>query len=288
VEGQSQARQLIYRNYDQAELDAQYTNATQAPGGDPEFYFAQYREASARARSRFESRLDVAYGPGEMEKLDLFPASAAGAPTWIYIHGGFWRRLDKADSSLVASGLVPAGVSVVCINYALAPAVSVAEIVRQCREATRWTLEHVAEWDGAPERVFVGGHSVGGHLAGTVAASHPVAGVASISGVHDLEPVFLSYVNDWARLRRDEIVGLSPIHNLPPRPLPLLAAVGTLETDEFRRQNTIYAEAWRTRGYPVTEMVLEGLNHFTITLELGDPESSLTRALVSQMQTALT
>ncbi|MBV8601006.1 MAG: alpha/beta hydrolase, partial [Candidatus Eremiobacteraeota bacterium] len=91
----------VYRNYTQAELDAQYNNSPQAPGGDPAVYFAEYRERSRRARERFHARLDVPYGSSERERLDVFPAEP-GAPTWIFIHGGFWRRLDKSDFSFLA------------------------------------------------------------------------------------------------------------------------------------------------------------------------------------------
>ena len=283
--GPREARELIYRGYTQAELDAQYNNAPQAPGGDPEVYFARYREASRRARERFAGRLDLAYGEGPRERLDVFPA-AAGGPTWIFIHGGFWRRLDKSDFSFLAASFVPAGISLACVGYALAPQVGVAEIVRQCRTAAQWVFEHAHEWGGRPQRIFAGGHSVGGQLAALVAATHPVVGLSSISGLHDLEPVLLSYVNEWARLRRDELPALNPVDRIPARSLPLLAAVGSEENDEFKRQNALFAEAWRTRGYPTAEMTVPGANHYTIAQMLGDPASTLARKLHEQILSA--
>jgi arylformamidase len=222
-----------------------------------------------------------------MEKLDLFAVTAAEAPTFIFLHGGWWRRLDKSDFVYVADPLNAAGISVVNVNYALAPNVTIPEIVREVRAATRWTFEHARDWNGDPSRIFIGGHSVGGHLSGLAAVTDPVAGLTTISGVHDVEPVFLSYANEWAQMRAEDVVPLSPIKNLPSRNIPLIACAGAEETDEFRRQTTIYAQAWRERGYPVTESYLEKHNHFSIMLELADPKSALTQAIIAQCLSAV-
>ena len=270
----------IYHAFTQEELDRQYDNSRAVP--DYERFFSLYRELSERARRELPCRLDVASGTTSMEKLDIFPTGKRDAPTWIFIHGGYWRRLDKSDFSFVADPFTSAGVSVISVNYALAPNVSVDEIARQVRAATRWTLEHAGDWDGDPERVVIGGHSVGGQLAALAAASEDVQGLTSISGLADLEPVALSYVNEWARLARDDIVPLSPIHQIPARELPLIAYAGAKETDEFRRQTAILAEAWRARGYPVDEGYAAGEDHFSIALELHDASSDLTKAILAQ------
>ena len=277
-----EARQLstVYLDYDQATLDQQYDNAATVP--DPNLFYNEYQQKSKDTRATLAARLDEPFGPSAEERLDVFPAAVAGAPTWVFIHGGYWRRLHKDDFSFVASALVPAGISVAVVNYALAPAVALAEIVRQARAATAWVREHAPEWGGDPQRVFVGGHSAGGQLAGMVGAHDPVAGISSISGLHDLEPVFLSNVNEWIRLQPDEVERYSPASNLPARALPLVCAVGGKETDEFRRQNALYATAWRSRGYPVHEIEMTGHNHYTIILELADPDSTLTQAIIAQ------
>lgn len=270
----------IYHDYTQEELDRQYDNSRAVP--DYERFFTLYRELSERARRELPCRLDVAYGATSMETLDIFPTGKGDAPTWIFIHGGYWRRLDKSDFSFIADPFTAAGVSVISVNYALAPNVTVAEIARQVRAATRWTLEHIGDWDSDPERVFIGGHSVGGQLAALAAATEDVRGVTSISGVADLEPVALSYANEWARLGRDDIDLLSPIHRVPDRELPLIAYAGAKETDEFRRQTAILADAWRARGYPVDECYVAGEDHFSIALELHDAASDLTKAILAQ------
>jgi arylformamidase len=270
----------VYHGYDQAALDRQYDNQRVVP--EWERFFARYAELSAHTRRQFPSRLDVPYGDGEMQKLDIFPTDDPGAPTWIFIHGGYWKRLDKSDFSFPADSLVPHGITLVSVNYALAPAVTIAEIVREVREATRWVFEHVIEWDGDPERIFVGGHSAGGHLAAMVARTEPVAGLTTISGVHDLEPLMLAYSNEWLRLGPEDVATLSPIHQLPDRRIPLVACAGVEETDEFKRQTAILAQAWRTREYPCIELYRERENHFSIVFELAYPESAIAQAVVGQ------
>jgi arylformamidase len=270
----------VYRNYDREALDRQYDNSRAVP--EHERYFERYRELSAKTRARSVCRLDVPYGSGTLETLDVFPVATHGAPTWVFVHGGWWRRLDKSDFSFIADSLLPAGISFVSVNYALAPSVTVPEIVREVRAATRWVFDHLHEWGGDPNKTYIGGHSVGGHLAALAALTDPVCGLTSVSGVHDVEPVFLSYVNDWARMRAEDVTALSPVRNLPARSLPLVACAGAKETDEFRRQTAILAQAWRARGYPVTEMYLEGQDHFSIVLELRDPKSPLTQAILAQ------
>jgi arylformamidase len=271
---------VVYRDYDREQLDRQYDNSRAVP--DYERFFALYRELSERARRELTCRLDVAYGTSSMEKLDIFPSGKSDAPTWIFVHGGYWRRLDKSDFSFIAEPFTNAGISFISVNYALAPNVSVAEIARQVRAATRWTIDHSEEWEGDPERVFIGGHSVGGQLAALAAVTEPVQGLTSISGLADLEPVRLSYANAWAQLARDDIAALSPIHQVPQRELPLIAYAGAKETDEFRRQTAILADAWRSRGYAVDEGYLAGEDHFSIALELHDASSDLTKAILAQ------
>ena len=271
---------FVFNGYDQAALDKQLDNSRAVP--EHPRMFERYRELSEHTRSLLHCRLGVPYGPTEREKLDIFATTEPLAPTWIFIHGGYWRRLDKGDFSFIADSLVPHGISMVSIGYALAPHVTVAEIVRQVRTAVRWVFDHVGEWEGDPQRIFIGGHSVGAQLAALAALDAPVAGLTSISGLHDLEPVRLSYANEWARLRADEIESLSPIHQIPSRPLPLIATVGSEETDEFKRQTAIFAQAWRDRGYPCIELYRPRENHFTIVFELAYRESALSQAITAQ------
>lgn len=281
----------VYRNFSQAELDRQYDARGTAPDG--QFYRDFLTRESARVRAAFECRLDVPYGSGEAEILDVFPATAAGAPVVYFIHGGYWRSSSQRDLDLYAATFIPAGAAYVSVNYALAPAASIDEIVRQCRAGLAWTCRNAADFNGDPDRIYVNGRSAGGHLAGMMLADgwraayglpdDLVKGATAVSGLFDLEPVRLSSVNEWARLDRDSAWRNSPVHHIPGTGCKLLLAWGSEETEEFKRQSDLYAVAWRARGYPCRTMELAGKHHFASMPDLMDPTSPLTRAVFEQM-----
>src|SRR5438445_156719 len=153
--------QVVFRDYDRAALDREYDNRAKVK--DAPEWLERYARESAKARAELSCRLDVAYGPSAGETLDVFPAPGSGpAPVHVFIHGGYWHRLDKADGSFVARGLLPAGAAVVVINYALIPTVQMAELVSQCRASIAWVHRHAASFGGDPRRTFVSGHSAGG------------------------------------------------------------------------------------------------------------------------------
>ena len=145
--------QVVFRDYDRAALDREYDNRAKVK--DAPEWLERYARESAKARAEISGRLDVAYGPSPGETLDVFPApGSAPAPVHVFIHGGYWHRLDKADFSYVARGLLPAGATVVVINYALIPTVQMAELVSQCRASIAWVHRHAASFGGDPRRIF--------------------------------------------------------------------------------------------------------------------------------------
>ena len=145
-------------------LDAQYNNRARVP--DHAQVMAGWADASAAARAGApQAVLDVAYGPTAGQKLDVFPAAVPQAPVLVFIHGGYWRALDKADQSFVAPSFNADGAMVVLPNYDLCPAVSVEQIVLQLVQAVAWVVRHAAEHGGDPTRIALAGHSAGGHLA---------------------------------------------------------------------------------------------------------------------------
>jgi len=268
----------VYATFTQEELNRQYDAAGTVPAIEP--YYARFAAASARALPGVRSELDVPYGPGERNRLDLFPAERSGAPLFFFIHGGYWRRLDKSFFSFLAEPVVRAGGAAAVINYPLAPSASIDDIVASVRAAFEWTVNNAARLNADPERIVVGGHSAGGHLGGMLAGSQlRPAGLFTLSGLFDLEPVRLSHVNEWTRLDAVAAERNSPVRRLPESPLPLVAAVGERETDEFKRQTHHFVETWRARRYPAEELIAAGHNHFTIVLELADENTELSRAL---------
>ncbi len=160
----------IFRGYDRPALDAEYNNRIKVK--DALDWIARYGAESARARAELPMRFDVAYGPHHDERLDVFAAARPGpAPIQIFIHGGYWHRLDKADFSFVVRAFRPAGALTVVVNYALIPAVDMDALVRQVRSAVAWVHGHARDLGGDPDRIFVTGHSAGGHLVGMLLAT---------------------------------------------------------------------------------------------------------------------
>lgn len=274
-------------------FEAEYN--LRARHGGYEDFLARWREESVRVRGALVGELDIPYGDGPDARLDIFAAEGDAAPILVFIHGGYWRGLDKADFSFVAEPFVQAGVSVAALNYSLAPAVTIDAIVEQCRAALGWLYRNAERCNGMPERLFVTGHSAGGHLTAMMmltdwaARGLPadlVKGGTPISGLFDLAPIRQTSINDDVRLDRASAARNSPIallSDLRPPDMPLLAAVGADETAEFVRQSRTFAEAWRRHGAPSTAMELAGLHHFDVILELADPTSPLTRAILAQI-----
>ncbi len=283
---------FIFRAYDQAALDQQMNARGTVPDIAP--FLAAYGEESARCRAELPCHIGVAYGDLPMERLDIFPSRrAAPAPVFVFIHGGYWRLLDASDSSFMAQTLTEAGACVVAINYGLAPATEIGEIVRQCRAALGWIARNIGRYGGDPDRLHVSGSSAGGHLAAMCLAPgwHTAVGIrpeaivsaSLLSGLLDLEPVRLSNCNAWLNLTPDEAHRLSPIHHLPDRPVPMVVAYAPNETEEFKRQSEVYAAACTARGSPVTLLVPPGMNHFDLPLQFMDRHNRLTQAVLECM-----
>ena len=280
----------VYLDFDQETLDREYSARGTVPSIDP--YLVEYARRSADARSGLECRLDIAYGEHPDEVVDIFPAGD-GAPVLVYIHGGYWRMLSQKESAFMAPGLVGAGAAVVTVNYSLAPGASLDEIVRQCRAAVAWTWSHAREFGGDPDRLFVCGSSAGGHLTGMMVAGgwreraglppDAIKGAVPLNGLHDLEPVRLSNVNEWARLDEASARRNSPIHHLPENGCPLVISYGATETSEFKRQSRILADAWEARGWTVDIFEHPDRNHFDIVFDLDDPHSLLGARVCAMM-----
>ena len=282
---------LVYRQLDQEALDAQYNNRQRFP--DYKARFNTWSELSDKTRAQLDGRLDVAFGSLGKEAVDIFPAAGTGAPIYVFVHGGYWYSLDKSACSYVAQGMRPHGVMTVVNNYDLAPEVDMDEIVRQNRQAIAWLYRHGAEYGGDPDRIYVCGHSAGGHLACMMLATDwpafapgvpqdVVKGVCAISGLFDLEPIQLSYLNDTLRMTPEMASRNSPVHQSYATLAPLLLIVGADESDEYHRQTHLMADLWRRRGAPTEVIVPENLDHFSIVDSLYDPAAELVRKQLDQ------
>jgi arylformamidase len=282
----------VFRHYERAALDAEYNNRAKVPRALD--WIARYGAESARARAELPMRFDVPYGPHHAERLDVFPAAGPGpAPVHVFVHGGYWHRLDKADFSFVVRGLRPAGVATVVVNYGLVPTIDLDTLVGQCRAALAWVHAHAADFGGDASRIFVSGHSAGGHLVAMLLATDwaalgapadVVKGGCAISGLYDLEPIRLCYLNDVLALTPPVARRNSPVTLPRPPAGSLVLAVGGEEGEEYHRQTSDLAAAWS--GYPIEVLDLAGHDHFSIVAELGSPFSPLARAIQQQMGVA--
>jgi arylformamidase len=278
----------VYRDYDQRALDAQYDNRGLV--ADHQRYLDAYAANSARARRERACRLDIAYGTGPLETLDLFPASAPGAPVHLFIHGGYWRGLDKDAFSYLAPPWVDVGAAFVAINYALAPAVTVADIVRQCRVAVAWVAHHGSALGVDGSRLFISGHSAGGHLVAMMLSTDwsrvdpampagAVIGGCAISGLYDLEPIRRSFLQADLHLDSETVSTCSPIRVVPKRAPPLLITVGERESPEYLRQQAEFVASWRRASLLIEELPAPGQHHFSIIDTLGEPGGLLFEAV---------
>lgn len=273
------------------ELDRQYNARASVP--DWQVYLQAYQDGSRQARNTLTCDTGVPYGPHLDETLDVFPGARPDSPVFMFIHGGYWRALSKDDSSFMAPALHQAGATVVVVNYALAPAVSLEVIVQQCRRALAWVYRHIQGYNGNPSRIHVCGHSAGGHLAGMLLAPgwHELFGVphtvvhsvSSISGLFDLRPLVHTHINEWLGLDAHSARTFSPLFLRPVAPCPAVLAWGALESAEFRRQSRLYANALRNADAPVTLLEVPGTNHFSVLQQLCLPEAALSQAVYQVM-----
>jgi arylformamidase len=279
---------------DKAALDANYNLRAAVP--EHPAYFERYAASSAAFRARWPGRLDVSYGDSPREAIDLFlPQSPPSSrpPLLVFIHGGYWQAFDRKAFSFVAEPLVEAGAAVAMLGYDLAPAVDMDTIVSQICHAIAWLYRNAGVHGFDPGRICLAGHSAGGHLAAMALATDwqaafglpgdLVKGVCAISGVFDLEPIRLCYLNDVLRLDAEQARRNSPVLLPPHGRCPVTVTVGERETDAFHRQSETYAGALRRANLRCDLVVQPGLDHFAIIMAMTDAANPTVRAICAQL-----
>src|SRR5579872_4196677 len=264
-------------------VDAEYDPERRVGSRQP--FLDWYVRESTLARERLECRLDVRYGPTPAETLDLFPCSESGSPVLLYIHGGYWRALSSKEFSFVANGLVPHGITVAVMNYALCPQVTIADITGQSRAAVAWLAENARLFSADPARLYVAGHSAGGQQVGMLLsgeggpAGGAISGGISISGLFDLRPLRHSWLQPTLRLTERARQDQSPLLHIPRQAPPLLMSVGSEESAAFIGQSQIYHAAWRAAGLAARYHLQPGANHYTVIYGLADRASPLAQMI---------
>lgn len=237
---------------------------------------------------------DLRYGIDQAQSLDLFlPNTPTPAPLQVFIHGGYWQLLSKEESSFAATMFVEQEFAFAALNYTLAPHKSLTGIVQEVEHAIAWLYTNGGELGFDPSHVYVSGHSAGAHLAVMLLSadwgkydvpSNVVKGVCAVSGVFDLEPVRLTYVNEQVGMDADEALAMSPIRQVPINPCPVVLAYGDNETAEFKRQTDDYSAYLRASGLAVEFAEISGRNHFDVIVDLTQPRSWLASRTIEQMR----
>lgn len=280
----------LFGTYDRAALDAEYDNGAKVPDA-PAMVDRWYADGE-QACSMLSCDLDVPYGDHDRHRLDIFPVGGGAAPIMAFIHGGYWHLRDKRMAHFLAPTFVAAGIHFVSIGYRLCPEVTVSGVVEDVKAALGWVSENCESFGGARDRLYVAGHSAGGHLAATMLSAEgmpegTLAGGCSISGLHDLEPIRLCYLNDSLHLDEAEAARLSPIRiarDMPPKGqtklAPAILTVGAEEGPEYLRQRDELAETLRAARQPVQVVDVPGGNHFSACEAFGDHNHPLCQAML--------
>ena len=269
----------LYRGMDRPALDAAYNNSAAVAGSAA--IIADWQRRSAALRARVAGPREVPYAAGPGARLDFFPAGHDGAPTLLFFHGGYWQNNTKDGFSFVAEAALAQGINVAVAGYTLAPAARMDAIAAEARAAASWLGAHLEKWRADPERLFAAGWSAGAHLTALVMGESAIRGGIAISGIYDLEPIRLNYLNDKLGLDPAEARRNSPLLHLPSRAGRLIVAVGSAELPELRRQSRDYAEARRGRGLPGAFQELAGCHHYAALEELARPQGALAAALAA-------
>ncbi|MGE0254411.1 MAG: alpha/beta hydrolase [Alphaproteobacteria bacterium] len=279
----------VYLHYDRDALHAQYNNRGKVPD------FTVYGKAWTERTEAFHARkpkahFDVAYGSGPRQRLDIYLPDGKDAPLLAWIHGGYWQWNDKEPLGFLAEPFLAAGIAFANIEYTLCPQTDFAGLVGDVRNALAFLWREAGRYGYRRDAMTVSGHSAGGHLTATMAAtdwpdvgadlpSDLVAGAVPVSGIFDLEPIRHTPIGDPLGLDAGLAVAWSPMF-MPARTGARLAiAVGGTEGPEFHRQAEEFATHWRGYGHEAKVLSLSGENHFSIVEKVAAADSALHHAL---------
>ena len=283
----------VWLDLDQAELDDAYDQSVYAPNGRQ--ISARNASNSELARQRLGPPRRVAYGPTEIEKLDIYIARRANAPINVFLHGGAWRGGNARDFGYAAEMFVGAGAHFVVPDFVKVQDAggSLFAMVEQVRRAVAWTYRNAASFGGDANRLYVSGRSSGAHLGGVVAITDwkkefglqadTVKGYTLSSGMYDLRAPRLSKRGNYVKFTDEMEQALSTQRHLDRIVAPIVLVYGSLETPEFKRQTREFAEALKSAGKQVKLVYAEGYNHYEIAETIANPYGFVGRAILEQM-----
>lgn len=285
---------LVWLDLDQKELDDAYDQSVYAP--NLRQITGRYVTNSEEARKRLGAPKRLSYGATPIEGADLYATGKPNAPIQVFIHGGAWHAGMAKDYAYAAEMFVGAGAHYIALDFnnVLETKGDLMPMAQQVRSAVAWIAKNAASFGGDPNRIYVSGHSSGGHLAGVVLVTDwrkdfnlpadTVKGVVSCSGMYDLKPVRLSARSSYVKFTDEVEQALSAQRHLDKINAPVTLVYGTLETPEFQRQSRDFAAAVKAGGKPVQLVVAQGYNHFEIGETLASPYGFFGRAALQQMK----
>ena len=286
---------LVYRSFDREALDREYSPSSCVD--DITVYIDEYLRVSKTAKTAAiatgSAALDLEYGPLATQRMDAFLPAAAPAPVNLYIHGGYWQELSKDYSCFSAPTFQRSQYASVALGYSLAPQRRLADIVDECRLAIEWLYSNADRVGVDKNRIHVSGSSAGAHLAMMLYTTDwetrglprdVIKGVCAVSGIYDLEPLRLTYVNDVLAMDAEEAHANSPMFREPSALSPVVLAYGSNETSEFKRQTDEYRERLERAGAPTVFREIEGRNHFDVIMDLAQESSWLAMTTLGQMR----
>ena len=285
---------IVWLDMDQKELDDAYDQAVYAP--NREIVLKRCVRNSELARERIGAPKRFAYGPTAIEGLDVFTAKAPNAPVMIFVHGGAWRTGTAAQYHYAAEMFLNAGAHYVVPDFSNVGDVggNLLTMADQIRRSVVWTVKNAKGFGGDPERIYVSGHSSGGHWAGVLLTTDwqkdfglprdCIKGGVCGSGMYDLKPVRMSARSNYVKFTDETEHQLSSQRHLDKLVAPVSVVYGTNETPEFQRQNRDFVAAVKAAGKPATVSVMEGYNHFEVMEAFGNPYSLFGRAALDIMK----
>jgi arylformamidase len=284
---------LVFMNYDQVELDAAYQNSVYEPNlGQISQRLASLADA---VRARLGEPLRVAYGPTEIEKLDIYKTRVARAPIFVFIHGGTWRTGSSRRSAFPAEMFVDRGAHYVALDFinVIDAGGDLRIMANQVRRGIAWVYRNAESFSGDPNRLYIGGHSSGGHLCGVALVTDwqkdfglpadAVKGGLCMSGMYDLKPVRLSWRRSYINFNDAMEHEMSSIRHLHMIRAAVTVTYGTFETPEFQRQGHDFAAALKAAGHKVTLIELPHFAHLEAEESLGNPYGPNGRAAIEMM-----
>ena len=285
---QTSTRPKLYRDFEsQDAIDRQYDPARDVP--DIAGIKRHFAEQSERARRELRYQPNVPYGPTLQEYADIFPAAQPNSPVLLFIHGGYWRANTAQDFSCAALGAAEMGMTVVVMNYALCPQVTLDEITRQARACVAWVLRNIDQYNGDSSRLLLAGHSAGAHLAAMCLQTRwaedyglpddCIKAALLISGVYDIAPLRYSYLQPMIQLNEGIIQRNSPMFGIRPSSAKVMLTWGGRESAEFARQSTEFHERWLGAGNIGELLEQKGRDHFSAIFGLEEADSPLCRWL---------